>query len=227
MKKLLLVSLVLLLAATAGAGVVYDCNTGVIAEFTDVVAPGLVVTAVRSSGFAATELPAGPFTAIWVYTGSAPAAVVGDIVDVSAQYKEYYDLSELSVGDAVAGSVTIVGSTTAPIIPLTAAELMVDPEAYESHAIQITDGMAVCSAPNSYGEWTVSTLGSCIDIMMDDYWYDDTTVALCDCYDWAIGMWTYAYGAWRLEPFVDGIAKVDCTVDNDSMTFGQMKSLFR
>lgn len=227
MKKLLVISLLLIMAAgAANAGVISDIRTGLVAEGTEVTATDVVVTAVRYNGFAATEIPAGTYNSIWVYTGGAPGVVIGDVVEINAKYEEYYTLSELNVTTAAAGYVTVTGSTVAPVIPLTAAELMVDPEAYESAVIQITDGMAVCQAPDSYGVWMVSTLGSCIDIQMDDYWYDDTTVAVCDCYNWATGLWTYSYGAWELNPFADGIEKVDCAVPADPVSFGQVKSLF-
>ena len=38
--------------------------------------------------------------------------------------------------------------------------------------------------------------------------------------------WTYSYGAWELNPFADGIEKVDCAVPTDPVSFGQVKSLF-
>ncbi len=227
MKKLLVVSLLMVMAASvAQAGVISDIRNGLVAVDTEVTATDVVVTSVRYNGFSGSEIPAGTYNSIWVYTGGAPGVEIGDIVTINAMYIEYYDLSELNVTTAPAGYVTITGSMVAPVIPLTAAELMVDPEAYENAVIQITDGMAVCQAADGYGVWMVSTLGSCIDIQMDDYWYDAATVVICDCYNWAIGLWTWSYGAWELNPFADGIEKVDCTVDNETTTFGQMKSLF-
>ncbi len=62
---------------------------------------------------------------------------------------------------------------------------------------------------------------------MDDYFYDDTTVMLGDCYDCATGVLTYSFGAFKLEPFDGAICVVDCTVDNEASTFSQVKKSFR
>ena len=39
--------------------------------------------------------------------------------------------------------------------------------------------------------------------------------------------WFYGYGAFKLQPFVDGLAITDCAVDTEDVTFGSMKALYR
>ena len=64
-------------------------------------------------------------------------------------------------------------------------------------------------------------------VRFDDYWFDETVLAVGDCVDWAVGMWTYAYGAFKLHPNVDGFPTTDCAVATEEMTMDSIKALFR
>ena len=64
-------------------------------------------------------------------------------------------------------------------------------------------------------------------VNFDDYFYDDTTVLLGQCYNNATGIWEYTWSAFRMEPYVDGYPLVDCVVDDQEVSFGDVKSLFR
>ncbi len=102
-----------------------------------------------------------------------------------------------------------------------------DPEAYESVWVNVTDGMMVTEI-GSYGQWTVDSYNSPgQQLVMDDYWYDDTTVVLNECYNCATGIYFYSFSEWKLEPFADGLTHVDCTVDSEPMSFGAVKALYR
>lgn len=228
MKKLLLsVMLLALFAGTASAGLIYDINNGVYPELTVLTVEGAVVTAVSYNGFAATELPAGPYTACWVYTGGAPTVAVGDVVTLTdATYKEYYELTELDMTVEATAAVTATGTTAVPVINKTLAEVQADNEAWEAHVLTITDGFMV-SEILTYGQWNAVSQDSGLILMHDDMWFDDTTIALGDCYLGVTGFYTYAYGDFKINPLVDGLVEVDCTVDNDPVSFGSIKALYR
>jgi 5'-nucleotidase / UDP-sugar diphosphatase len=192
----------------------------------DILGGSAIVTVVRYNGFAATDLAAGPYSAIWVYTGGAPTVVAGDIIDiVNGEYKEYYDLSEIDMG-TFAGTVTVVGSGVVPALPMTLADVLLDPEAWESHVLTVTDGFTI-SALGSYGTWTADSYGTGLSLAFDDYFYDETGLLLGDCYLGVTGLYTYSFGAYTMNPLVDGLTVVDCTVGNEVMNFGELKSSYR
>jgi hypothetical protein len=230
MKKIALACLFLIVAAGANAGVIHDIQTGLVDTGT-LQTPFGVVVAVYTNGIWIAEEPYGAYDGIWVYMGSAdPITVVpGDYVAVCGEYKEYYDLSEIDVVAAgLYGSVLNMNTPMAVPTPsfVSAADLAADPEPWESCAITITNGMSVTTAPSSYGEWYATTLDG-HEIMFDDFWYDDTTVAVGDCYNNATGIWHFAYGAFRLEAYADGISLVDCNVDTETSTLSSLKALYR
>jgi len=230
MKNAIVVSLVLIAAVAAQAGTIVDLQMGAFVEGDEVTVTGAVVVAERYNGVFISEDPNAPYAGVWVYTGAAPAAVVGDLVDVKGLYEEYYDFSEINVSTDATGYLTVTGSHTGTLYPLpvTVAQLVADGEPYESCFIKVTDGMTVTEAPNSYGEWTVESYESPGSfLVMDDYWYDDTTVALGDCYNCATGVLYFSFGAYKLEPFADAICLTDCTVANEDMDFSSLKALFR
>ena len=232
MKRILLSVLLLTLGSSALAQSVpttcYDLNTGVVPAGTmvDILGGSVVVTSVRYNGFSCTDLAAGPYTAIWVYTGVVPAVQIDDLVEIlGGEYKEYYELSEIDM-TTFGGTWAVVGSAPAPCIVKTAAQLMADPEAWESHVITVCDGMTV-TAMLSYGEWTAQSYDSGVVLNFDDYYYDETQLSVGTCYMGAIGLWTYSFEVWKLNPLSYGICIVDCTVGDEAMSFGQVKSLYR
>lgn len=233
MKTWLTFALLLALTGSALAQSVpttcFELNTGVVPVGTmvDILGGTVVVTSVRYNGFSCTDLVAGPYTAIWVYTGGDPAVQIDDVVEIlGGEYKEYYDLSEIDM-TTFGGTWMVVGTTPAPCITKTAAELLADPEPWESHVITVCDGMTVISAPNSYGEWTAESYDSGAVLLHDDYFYDESQLAVGDCYMGEIGLWTYSFGTWRINPLAYGICIVDCTIPNETMSLGQVKSLYR
>ena len=196
----------------------------------EVAVTGAVVVAERYNGVFISEDPNAPYAGTWVYTGAAPGAVVGDLVDVKGLYEEYYDFTEINVDSDLTGYLTVTGIHMGAIYPVdvTVAELNTNGEAYEGCFIRVTSGMMVTVAPDTYGEWTVESIESPgMFLVMDDYFYDDSTVMLGDCYNCATGVLVYSFGAYKLEPFDGAICVVDCTVGDDEISFGQVKSLFR
>lgn len=226
MKRIVIALLLVLIAGTAGAQTIYDIQTGMVPENTIVQLANKTVVAVRYNGIYVSEAPHGMYNGIWVYGGNAFVGgfAEGDVVNIEGEYYEYFDLSEV---DVQAGLVQLV-STGGPVPPpsvVPAAEL-VDPltaEPWESCQITIPDQGYVTVLPSSYGEWFV-TYGAG-DVMFDDYWYDDSTVALDDCYEAATGILNYNFGSFKLEPFETGIDF--CPVSTEESTFGGLKALYR
>ncbi|MGD9546850.1 MAG: hypothetical protein AB7V45_04780 [Candidatus Krumholzibacteriia bacterium] len=233
MKSLLAIIALLTLAAPALAGPIYDMEVGgLYAEGDYVTVVCATVTAVTAYGCAIAESPFQMGNSTWVYLGAGHTAQVGDIVTVYAPYFEYYELTELDVGHYTtavpAATFTKVGVCTImpDPIPLTAAAIMAAPEHYESCIVWLTDGFLVTDIL-TYGEWLADSHETGTQIYFDDYWFDETGLMVGDCANWALGMWTYNFGAFKLEPFVDGFPPVDCTVDAERSSLGGIKALFR
>lgn len=232
MKKISIVLALMLLAGVANAGPIYDMEVNgayAIGDYVTVVCA--TVTAVTDYGCAIAEAPFAMGNSTWVYLGAGHTAVVGDIVTVTAPYAEYYDLTELDVGHyltadppATFAKVGVCTEMPAPIM-IRAADIMAAPEHYESCMVWLSDGFNV-SEILTYGEWKATAVGG-TEIHFDDTWYDETGLVVGNCADWAVGMWTYAFGAFRINPFVDGFPVVDCAVGTDAVSLDSIKALYR
>ena len=237
MKTFVIVLMALTLAGAAVAGTIYDVQTGVYAEDDFVEVAGAVVTGVFSYGFYMNELPNGPYTGIWVYTGSGNhTAVVGDEVNVGGYYEEYVtgggasSLTEINAYPDGTAYVTVVGPHmgTLTALDMTLADINADPEAYECGFIRIVEGMIVIEEPNSYGEWDVANYPTGDQTLaVDNYWYDNSGVLLDQCYLCGLGILHEDYGEYKMRFFEDGLCLVDCSVPNEPMTFGEVKALYR
>lgn len=220
MKRIVIALLLVMLAASAQATTIQDIQTGAVTLGDAVTLTGVVVTAVRYNGMFVAEAPYGPLQQIWIFVNADPGVAAGDLVDVEGTYAEYYDFSEVN---ATAFAVSGTAAAPAPIV-VPAALLAADGEPYESCLINVPDQLVVTVAPNAYGEWAAQATDG-TEFVFDDYWFDDTTVLLGDCYSSITGILTYSFGAYKIEPLADGI--VGCTVDNETASFGTIKSLFR
>jgi len=231
MKKIVLACLFLLIASGAYAqDTIYDIQTGLVPEGSLATLNGVVVVAVRDIGVFVAEAPYAGYNGIWIYTGSDDphGLVAGDVVAICGEYKEYYDVSEIDLPAAgLYGSILKTGTQEVPApFMITAADLLMDEEMWESCAITITDGMEVTDTSLGYGEW----LATCMDgseIKFDDWWYDFEQVAEGQCYDTATGIYFYAFGTWRLEAYADGLIIVDCMVDTEDLALGSVKAMYR
>ncbi len=225
MKRIAIVSIALLLAGAAAAGTIHDIRTGVIAEGTVVEVDGAVVTAVQAKSFTITELPAGPYTAIWVYQGAAPSVNVGDVVHVRGLARVTDQRGEISLLYPADAGVTVTGNAPVPDLQMTTTELLADPAAWESHVLTLTDGFIVQELMPADGQWRVQSVETGLDLVFDDYFFDFASVALGDCYNNAYGMFTWFTGKYVFK--VMETADTDCTVANDAVTFSHLKQLYR
>lgn len=244
MRKIALVLGLTLLATAMFAGTALACGTTVYDIQTDPinnpegslgVPCQLTVTATRSNGFYAQEAvdpgvnPGGEYSGIWIYTGADPGLVPGDTVDVCGVITEYFGLTELDVPAAGIYGFVLKTGTGAPLapFPVTAAQVAADGEPWESVQVIIIDGMEVPVAFDlGNGEWKVVALDG-TNLIFDDYWYDFANVIEGQCYNSATGIYNFSFNAFKLEPFVDGIPIVNCTVSSEAVTLGSIKAMYR
>lgn len=188
----------------------------------------VVVTAVRASGFYVSQAPHGAWDAIWVYY-PGHAFVPGDVVSICGVFKENCGLSTIDIpAGGIYGYVLKTG--TAPVPPVnyvTAADLMASPEQWESVSIMIIDGMSVPAGFDlGGGTWAVDALDG-TDLVFGNFWYSFASVMEGQCYNNATGILHDACGTFVFEPFVDGIALVNCSVDVEDVSLGSLKATFR
>lgn len=230
MKMIVSALLLTLMAGMAFAGSIVDLQMGAYAEGDEVVVASAVVTGVTSNGAFISEDPNAPYAGVFVYTGAAPLVATGDLVEAKGLYTEYFGLTEIHVPNDATGYFNKIGVHDGAIMPLyvTISQLVADAEPYEGCYIAIIDPMMVTAAPNNFGEWMVeSQMAPGNFLMMDDFWYDDTTVNVGDCYCCASGVLTYSFSNFKLEPFANAICIIECAVGNEDVSFGELKTQFR
>lgn len=218
MRKLLMLA-IMLIAGSAFAGAIYDMNTGVYLEGDIVTVDYAVVTAIRDAGFSCTENANGPYGAVWVYVGTGNVTVVlGDEISMTGEYVEYYGLTEMkNLTD-----LTVLGNAPVAPAPLLGSELNADHEAYESAVIVLTEQFVIVEILN-YGMWSAENAGGDL-VLFDDYWYDESGLAVDDCFVNITGMFTYSYDEFKMNPFEDGME--ECSVAAEAKTFSSLKALY-
>lgn len=228
MKRLILLALA---AVVASAGLaqaqlvttVYDLQQGLVAENTEVLVEGLIVTAPDlvsgGRGFFCQEAAGGPHSGIYVYVGPSdpdPVVIVGDVVDVHAIYQEYNGLAELD--ETTVGGHTIVGSTVPPdpqllraadlqtYIPVAAGvlgDLNPIPEQWESVLCRV-ENVRVIDLNEGFGSAYIEEFGFAVNdtLLMDDDLGPATPPVFTEMLSVTGVVW-YAYDFFRLEPRTD------------------------
>jgi hypothetical protein len=155
------------------ATTISDIRQGTWAEGTEVSVSGAVVTATRSSG-AFVQMPTGgAWEGIYLYTGSGYAVTLaeGDIVDITAQYVEFNDVSELSIPDSAAPSlvVTASGMTQSPtVVPIADLSDPSTAEQWESVLVQVQN-VQVLDPLSGTNEFSVEDTAGTYSVVIDDY----------------------------------------------------------
>ena len=172
------------------------------AEGTEVRVLGLYVTGVRGTiGFYAQEEGEGPFQGIFVDTATAPTVVVGNRVDVSGTYREFFGESELD------GAVVTL---TDPSISLPFGPTVVDPEdiatggalaeGYESMLVRVENVFVINTnpdAPSDFDEFVVTG-----GLRIDDLLYPalNNTYPLSTAFVRIDGILGFAFSNFKLLP---------------------------
>jgi cytosine/adenosine deaminase-related metal-dependent hydrolase len=169
---------------------------------------GLYVTALRPNtgttrGFYIQDTSLTPFTGIFVFTAStAPTVQVGNKVDISGVYDEFFDLSEIT--NPVV-TITDAGTTLpfAPIAianPSTIATGGAQAEGYESMLVSITNVTVTVmnpDAPQDFDEFAVTG-----NLRIDDLLHTalDNTYAVGTPFAKIVGVHGFAFANYKLSP---------------------------
>lgn len=225
MNRLSLITLTaLLLAGFAQAGTIADIRAGLVPDGTVVTVEGAVVTAVMNNSITVAELPGGPNLALWVITDGAPTVALGDVVDLYGTYLEHNERATLSLWSPAEASITVTGSAEAPLSYVTVAQLVADPEAWESVVVFVTDGLIVQELFEN-GEWGVTSHETADTLVLNDYFGLFPDVSLGECYNNALGVFFRFQGQHVLKLLE--VEYTECSVGNDALGFSALKTLFR
>lgn len=154
-----------------------------------------VVTFVADYGFVI-QNGTGPWSGIWVYTGSAPSVSVGDYVSVQANVSEYYGFTELDYEDTDPDKrqIEVLGTVDVPD-PVVLPTGNVSQEKWEGVLVEVRNVKVV--NPNlGYGEWSVDDGSG--PLRIDDKFYDYAPSH--ERYDYIRGILWYSFDNFKLEP---------------------------
>ena len=193
---------------------IYDIQTGAVDEGAWVLVQDVVVTSVTSSGFSIQDpaLADDPeYSGMYVYAGSTPSVVRGDVVAVEGEVGEYYDWTQLQTGEitvttaaGTADCAELSGDAAITPVELTTAEAA--SEGWEGVLVTITDATVTdtdydCSVDGSScsdeGLWEI---GDSSGVLVYDMSYE--------CGDWddnigevpVTGVMMYRYDRRRIMP---------------------------
>jgi cytosine/adenosine deaminase-related metal-dependent hydrolase len=166
-------------------------------EGTVVTIPGVVVTAVGSGGAWLQDPDEADFGALFAF---GVGGGLGDLVDVTGEYVEYYGLTQL-----LSASAQVVG--TAPVPP----PIVVDPcdvgtdgadaERYESMLIQVVGASVTDANPDAPSDYNEFEVGGCLrvdDLLCPTCWADQPAAGTV--YATLTGPLTYSFSNTKLVP---------------------------
>ena len=179
---------------------IYDIQMGVYAEGTEVTVSGAVVTTPvipgDNAGFFIQSAEGGEFNGIYIYmydeVAEAYSPTVGDVIDITGEYAEFYENSQLKV--TAAENITVTGSGAEVVV----SELTAEPEsweAYESVMVKLTDA-EITDASKLY-EWGAVQLA--IGCWMDNV-FTNYEAETCGTYESITGPITYSYEKYSILP---------------------------
>jgi len=190
---------------------IYDIQQGDVPENTVVTLEGVVVSSpvhVEDSLVFVQDPDGGQYSGILLYLYSevmdAVDLVPGDVINVTGEYAEFFDMSELTVTSAYDLTELSSGPAPAPevVAPAdiaTGGELA---EAYESVLVRVAD-VTVTDDSIGYGSFTVTD-----GLIVDDFFFtsdggpsgDMPAVAVDDVFTTLTGPLSYSYDEFRLFP---------------------------
>ncbi len=211
------------LAAAASGGTIHDIRTGLVPAGSEVSISGAVVTALFEQGVVVGEPSGGPYRSVWVWLGESPAVAVGDLVEILGTYVVDHDRDMISLVFPPDAHLTVVGTATPPVVEVTVADLLADPEAWESTRVHVTDGLIVQEVHEG-GEWIVASYETGDLLTLFDYYHLFPDVHVAECYNNADGVFFYYGGQHLLKALA--VEPVDCAVPAERLGFGHVKSLY-
>ncbi len=179
---------------TGGVATVNEVQTGAVSGI--VTLENVVATSVSVSGkgFFVQDAGGGEYSGIYVYTDTTAVTVaVGDVLTITGEVDEYYDLTELKVTDAA----DVVKSGTASVTATTLSAEPSDWEPYEGVLVTISGGLSLTGDADSYGVAATSWSSLFVDDLLYDY---DGTYGSGDSFPTATGLIDYSFSQWKLLP---------------------------
>jgi len=218
-----------LLPAAAFAGTIVDVQTGVHAPGAVVEVSAAVVTGVVADGLYISEDPVIAGSGIFVHTAAAPAAVIGDLAHVKGVVQETGGRTVLDVPADPTGYLQIPGSHQGEIFPLsvTMAEIALTGGLLDGGYLQVDEGMSF-SSPDAEGVWTAQSfedLGRSLELA--GLGFDAGGIAAGDCATCVRGVLAVVDGTPRLLVHEGGVCWIECTVAEETRTFGELKAGYR
>ena len=152
---------------------IYDIQQGKVPEDTVVTLENVVATTgltFKKDGFFVQDPMGGEWSGIYIYINQNPdmlAIQAGDVVTITGLYTEFFDMSQLSAGQA--GDVIVTGTDMVPdpilVAPADIATGGSMTENYESVLVRVED-VTVTAPADNFGEWTVDD-----DLRVDDLFF--------------------------------------------------------
>jgi hypothetical protein len=138
----------------AEAANIYDIQTGVVSEGSYVRITGVIVTTVGDSGFHVQDpahVSSPAHSGIYIYTSSSPSVTRGDEVEVEGEVGEYYNWTQLQIGEVTvlssAGTGACDDESSDPVIaPISLTVEEAADEAYEGVLVTLNDGTVTDAA---------------------------------------------------------------------------------
>jgi len=155
---------------------------------------GVIVTAEPGDeGFWVQDAGGGEWSGLYVYTDRLDTEVtvsVGDVLNITGEVSEYYDLTEISVGNA--NDIEATG-TTAEATTASLSEAPADWENYEG--VLVTLSSVEVGAGGEYGVYALNYSGLLIDDELYSY-----SLSQGDTFETLTGVIHYSYGEFKIYP---------------------------
>ena len=184
------------------AASISDVQTGVIAAGEVVEVEG-VVTALTAYGLFIQTAAGGPYSGVFAYGGggwdSAVSPVLGDLVTITGEVGEYYDLTQI---DWVGGSLAVTTSgNTVTETPVTTTDLSnaKTAEQYESVLIQISNPTVTDLVVDESGVFAIDD-GVLVDDLMYDVEADVGSLSVGASWTSVVGVLYYSWENFKVEP---------------------------
>ncbi len=195
------------------AATIYDIQMGAVADksyvdVSDVVVTSPFVTNEKGAGyFFIAESPGGEYSGIQVYVFADIAAELlaanqlpkpGDKIDISGQYTEFFDVSQISL--AKTANLTVTGTAPVPaasvVAPGDIATGGPKAENYEGCLVEVKD--VTVTALGQFGEFTLTD-----GLLVDDFFFvpnPGPKPAMGAAYSSITGLLAYSFEQFKLSP---------------------------
>jgi predicted extracellular nuclease len=186
---------------------VYEVQQGDIPAGTTVTVTGVITSPLAYTGdtFFMQDPDGGEYSGVAIYMWDEVAGAfdgqMGDVVTVTGEVTEYYDLTEIVVKDP--GDLTIDGTDDLPAPAAIGLDEAGEP--WEGVLVEVSD-VEVTVEPNDYGEFVVTDGDN--DLLVDDLFFEQDhwlnyPIEVGNTFAAIAGILNFGYGEFKLEPRED------------------------